>query len=113
MHMAVVVILLAFISRNLRRAILELFNVMRIAALEQPILPLSGSAGTALIQFRAPLAFESGHFGHTVATVLLAKTRRQCFQIDGRAVVYTVSLAKGDAMILIDSLPTYNCKTNR
>lgn len=107
--MAVMIVLLALVGRDLGRTVVRLLNVTHIAALEQPLLPLSRRAGAALVQLRAPLAIETGHLRQAVATVVEVQARGQSFQVDYRAVHYVLPV-EVDAMILVDGLSAHNCK---
>lgn len=70
MHVAIMVILIAPVGRDLCRTIVHLFDVTYVATLQQPFLPLAGRAGAAFVQLRAPLTIEFRHFRQTVQAVV-------------------------------------------
>lgn len=112
MHVAVVVVLLAFIYLDARRAVGRFLDVAHVAALQHPILPRAESAGAALVQLRAPLAVEFLHFRQTVVTVVYVEASGQGLQVDDRAVHYVLSV-EVHAMVLVDGFPPDDCKARR
>lgn len=105
--MTVVIVFVAPVGRDLRRAAVRLLDITHIAALEQPLLPLSGRAGATFLQLRAPLAVEFGHLRQAVPAVVEVKARGQSFQVDDRAALYVLPV-KVDAVVLVDGLPAHN-----
>lgn len=108
--MTVMIVFLTPVSRDLRRTVIRLFDIANIAALEQPLLPMSGRAGAALVQLRAPFAVEIRHLRQAVPTVVEVEARGQSFQVDDRTVHYVLPV-EVDAMVLVDGLSAHNCKT--
>lgn len=112
MHVTVVVVLLALIRLDVRGAIRRFLDVAHVAALQHPVLPRAESAGTALVQFRAPLAVEILHFRQTVVTVVYVEASRQRFQVDDCAVHDVLSI-EVHAVILVDGFPPDDCEARQ
>lgn len=109
MHVTIVIVFVAPVGRDLRRAAVRLLDITHVAALEQPFLPLSGRAGATFFQLRAPLAIEIGHLRQAVPAVIEVETRGQSFQVDYCAAYYVLPV-EVDAVILVNGLPAHNCK---
>lgn len=109
MHVAVVIILLALVRRDLRRAVVRLLDIMHIATFEQPLLPRTERTGTALVQFRAPFTVELGHLRQAIPAVVCVEAGGQRLQIDDRAIPYILPV-EVYAMVLVDGLSSNNCE---
>lgn len=109
--MIVVIVLLVLVERrDLDRTVVRLLDILRVAALHDPVLALPGRAGAALVKRRAPLAVEIRHLHQTVPAVVHIETRGQRLQIDYRA-VHDVLLVEVDAMVLVDGFPAHDCES--